>query len=330
LAAEVHRQVDQRGERLGVSGFDVGVHDPGFGRERMRAQRQARDHSETAPAAALQGPQQIGLVAAVDGADAAVGGDHFSLDQARRGRSEALGIGAEPAARDQPGDADGRAAAALDVASAFGRYGSISLLPDEPRAEADGWPFRVRAAAWPERVVERDAGQIASPDEQRIRCIRRAVIAVARSLHRQAKVMARGEVDRGGDVGGASRGDRVGARLRHPGIYPAERLGQRRIVADQIRVDDCFEHSIAARTAGRRAGLQRRDRSDQAIVDIGIEPRPLRRARPAGHPRTRAPPWQRRSSEQLPVAAGQRQGACRKRALDHRTTVHGSPLCYAE
>ena len=57
-----------------------------------------------------------GSCACVDDADLAVGGDDLGLEQARAGRAEALGEAAEAAALHQAGDADGGAAAALDIA----------------------------------------------------------------------------------------------------------------------------------------------------------------------------------------------------------------------
>ena len=87
-----------------------------------------------------------------------------------------------------------------------------------------------------ERVVHGDGVHPPRPDQQRIRRIGRALVAVAAALDDQPQIVLAGEIDRGDDVVGRTGGHRIDARLRRPGVDPAERLRQADFVAEIVRV----------------------------------------------------------------------------------------------
>src|SRR5271154_1642161 len=88
--------------------------------QRMRAQSHAGDDSEAA-AAAFERPEEVGIRAGVGDPDLAVGGHDLSLDETPPGKAISLRKAAEASALNETRDADRHAAAALYVASPFGR-----------------------------------------------------------------------------------------------------------------------------------------------------------------------------------------------------------------
>jgi hypothetical protein len=224
------------------------------------------------------------MPARVDDENPAIGGDDLRLQQVRRRRAEAFGMGAEPAALDQAGDTHAGAAAALDVAPALGRHGVIGLDPAATGPEADRRRRRdgARAAQGDEGVVELDVPHRVGPDQQRIGSVGAAEIAVAAALHDDAQIVGAGEVDRSGHVGGRCGGDDVGAGRWGPGVEIARDLGSRRLILDEEGVFQQLHQGAALGALGRGlARRQHRDGARQPAADGAPEIGPLRFARPA-------------------------------------------------
>ena len=106
------------------------------------------------------------------------------------------------------------------------------------------------------------------PDQQRIRRIGGALIAVPAALDDQPQIVRPGKVDSSHHIGGALGRDGIGARRRRPGIHPAERLRQADVIAQEIRVFQVLEQ-LRAIAAGRRLGTggERRGDRDQPSAD---------------------------------------------------------------
>src|SRR6185312_12430486 len=107
-------------------------------RHLVGAQGQPRDHAEAPAATALQGPEQVGIVAGVDGTGFAIFGDDFGFQQVGCGCTVALGPASETAAANETRDADRQATAALHVTAGPCRHRFVGVTPDLPRANADG------------------------------------------------------------------------------------------------------------------------------------------------------------------------------------------------
>ena len=283
-------QPAERGVRIRLDGRE---HRPEERRQVMRPQRQPRHDAEAPAAAALEPPEQVRVRAGIGDPHRAVGGDHLGLEQARRRHPVGLREASEAAALDQARNAHGQAAAALDVAARLGRDGVVDLPPERTGLDRDRRLRRVpsRASGADECVVQRDGVHPARPDQQRIRRVGGALVAVAAALDDQAQIVLAGEVDRGDDVRSRAGRHRVGARPRRPGVDPAEGLRQPDLVAEVVGILQALEDP-RARGALRRcaASGKRRADLDEPAPDIPVEP--LQSAS-AGHPgspgRTRAP-----------------------------------------
>ncbi len=212
----------------------------------MGAQRQAGDDAERSAPAALQGPEQIGILAGIGDPQRTVGGHDLGLQQARRGGAVVLREAAEAAALDETGDADRAAAAALDVAPALGRHRVVGVHPDRAGADGDRGLRRILTSLRHEIVMQGDVVHEAGPDHQRIRRVRGAEIAVAAALDDQAQIVVPREIDRGDHVAGLSGCDRVGAGLEGPAVDPAERLRDANLVANEVGVLQLLEQRGAS------------------------------------------------------------------------------------
>ncbi len=242
----------------------------------MRAQGHTGDDAESA-AAALQRPEEVGVRAGVGELHVAVGGHDLRFEEACRGEAIAFGKASEAAAEDQAGDADGHAAAALDVAPTLGRHRVVSLSPICPRLYRHR-RLRLRAplaAGADKGVLHDDFGHAARPDQKRVWRVRCSLVRVAAALHHEPEVVGPGEIHRGGDILRRFGGDRIGARPRRPGADPAERLRQPDLVAEIVRVLELLEHLGACRI-GRRsdARAERRTDLDKASADLAAEALP--------------------------------------------------------
>ncbi len=230
----------------------------------MGSQGHPRDDAEPA-AAALDRPIEIGVRARIGDLDIAVRGHDLRFQEARRGHAIALGKTAEAAARDQPGDPDRQAAAALDIAARLGRDFAIDLPPD--RARFDRHRRRrldaPRAARADKGVVHGDGVHLACPDQKRIGRVRAAEIAVAAAFDDEPQIVLAREIDGGDDVGGRLDGDRIDARPRSPGVDPAERLGEPDLVAEIVGILQLLED--LARKPDRKARRCRRLSGDVTL-----------------------------------------------------------------
>ncbi len=213
----------------------------------MGAQRQPRDDPKRPAAAALERPEQVGIDSGVGQLDFAIGGDHLRLQEARRGRAEPFGVAAEAAALDQTRHAHRRTAAALHIAAAFGGDGVVRLKPNRAGPDADrGLGLDLSGATLRDEIfVKFDRPHGLGPDQQGVRRVGAAQIAVAPTLHDEAQIMRSREDHRSGDIGRGLGCDRVFAWPRRPGIGPAEGLGQRDVVADEEWIAQVLEEGVA-------------------------------------------------------------------------------------
>ncbi len=110
-----------------------------------------------------------------------------------------------------------------------------------------------------------------------------ALVAVPAAAYDEAQVVDAGEVDGGGDVGGTTCRDGVGARTGGPGVGPAQRLGEAGLVADVVRIGELAKQRLtSAGVVAGRAGGERGPDLDEMTADLAVERIPLRGCRPAG------------------------------------------------
>ena len=129
--------------------------------------------------------------------------------------------------------------------------------------------------------MQGDGVHPARPDQQRIRGIGCALVAVAATLHDEPQIVLAGEIDGRDDIVGRPGGHGVGARLRRPGVDPAERLRQTDFVAEVVGVLQFLEDLRAAGARWRlQARRERRLHLDEPPPDIPAEPVPARLGRP--------------------------------------------------
>ena len=149
-------------------------------RDRMADQGHAADDAERAAATTLEGPEQVGLLKPIDGADTTVGGDDLKLEDASGTRAEPLRVRPETAAEGKAAaGADAGAPAALDVASSF-RRGAVGL---EPAVAGTGRErLYGRCAAWRaggyEGFMNGDLAHRVRPNQQRVRRARASEVVV--------------------------------------------------------------------------------------------------------------------------------------------------------
>src|SRR5205823_2554889 len=261
LGIELEEARQEPAEGLVRGGLDLAPRAAEELRQRVGAQRQEGHDAPAAAAAAIDGPEEIGIRAGVDDEGAAVRRDDLGLEQSRGGRAEALGQTAEAAALDETRDADRGAAAALHVTARLVGDGLIEVDPHGARFRrhgGHGWCL-ARAAAGDERFVQGHPVHRARPDEERVGRVRGAEVAVAGALHDEAELVVTREIDAGDDIRRVARPDRIDARRRRPGVEPAGNLRARGLIADIEGVMDVGEDLAARRaTALPAAGVEER------------------------------------------------------------------------
>lgn len=134
----------------------------------VRAQRESGHHSKAAASAALERPEQVRIGAGIDDPNLAVSRDDLGLEQAGGSHAISLGEAAEATALDQPGDADGQAAATLDIAARLRGDGIIDLVPRCAGPNGHGRPRLIPPSASHrhEGVMKRDGVHRSRPDQQ--------------------------------------------------------------------------------------------------------------------------------------------------------------------
>ena len=183
-----------------------------------------------------------------------VGGDDLRLEEPRRRQAVGLREAPEAAALNQPGDADRRAAPALNVAPSFGGHALVDGHPGGAGLDRHGG-LRDLGSLTPrahERVVQSDPVHRAGPDQQRIRGAGGSLIAVTAAFHDQAEAVGAGEVDRRDHVRRLPGGDGIDARRRRPSVDPAGGLRQPRLVTEVVRVLQPPHDLDARRAPGHR------------------------------------------------------------------------------
>ena len=184
-----------------------------------------------------------------------------------------LGKAAEPAAENQPGDADRHAAAALDIAAALGHHLVVTWPQIAPApTETAGCGESSLAPRGDEGVVQVDVAMRRVQTSSEFGRVRAALIGVAAALHDEAEIVRPREVHRRDDVGGRFGGDRVDARARRPGADPAERLSQPDVVAEIVGVLEFLEDLSAGVRRGADASGERRT----TLINSPSSPRPAR------------------------------------------------------
>src|SRR5437773_9049055 len=133
----------------------------------MCPHRDSGNHAPTAPASALDGPEQIGKFAGINNANGAVGSDDFRFKQTSGRRSKTFREISKAPTLDQPGHADFSAAAALHVAAAFSCDCVVEINPHGARFSADcrNWSDFSGTAFRYERVMQYHAVHRACPNQ---------------------------------------------------------------------------------------------------------------------------------------------------------------------
>ncbi len=245
------------------------------GRKLARAQGKLGEDAEGAAATALDGPEQVGMVACIHHEDAAVRRDDFRLEESGCAQPILLRKAAKPATVNEAGDTHGGASAALHIASAPRRDGIVDREPTCPGLNRDRRLRSVRsiAADRDERIVQRDCAHLARPYQERIGRIRRALIAMAAALDDEAQIVFPRKIDGCNDIGRRARFDGIGARRGIPCVHPARGFGQRRALADEVGIAQLLEEGLAGGAVGCRAtGGERVVQPDETTAD-GIEQR---------------------------------------------------------
>src|ERR1700684_4486654 len=93
--------------------------------------------------------------------------------------------------------------------------------------------------------------QMTCPNQERIGCVRCALITVAAPFYDEAQIVFAGKIDSGSDVGGVSCGDGVDAGFGGPSVDPTQGLGNAGIVANVVRVFHVCEERFAVPALGR-------------------------------------------------------------------------------
>ena len=135
LGIERDEFADQRPERRARHRLDGKDRRASPLRQLVGLERQPGDDAKAAAAPALQRPEQVGVGTGIGDAHHAVGGHHLGLQQRCRRGAVIFRKAAKPAALNQPGDTDRRAAAALHIAPGFGSHRVVDMQPDRPGAD---------------------------------------------------------------------------------------------------------------------------------------------------------------------------------------------------
>ena len=249
VAVEIDDPREQRAVRFIRRCLDVAEYRTESRGQLARAQRQTRDDAETAAAAALDGPVQIGVCAGIGDAHLAIGCNDFRFQQSRGRGAEILREVAKPTALDQAGDSNSCAPSALNVTARACRDGGVGIHPHNAGAQGDGRlrPRRPSTTLRNEVIVQGHLVHVPGPNQERIRRIGGALVTVPAAFDDQAQIVLPREVDRCDHVSGVLRRNRIGAGLRSPGIDPAAGLRQRRLVANKVRILQARERFLADR-----------------------------------------------------------------------------------
>src|SRR5882757_8874282 len=153
-----------------------------------RTQREPGDDAEGAASAALDCPEQIRIQALVDDAHDPIGRDDLGLEKSCGASAVALGPATEAATLYQPGHANRAAATALHVPPTSSGHHLIRIGPERSGTDAHRrlWCLLGMAALGDEVIVYRDRVHPTRPDQQRIRCIGRTLVAMSAAFDDQA------------------------------------------------------------------------------------------------------------------------------------------------
>jgi hypothetical protein len=135
--------------------------------------------------------------------------------------------------------------------------------------------------------MHRDIVHVPGPNQERIRRVGCALIAVAAALDHQAKVMVAGKIHGRGNVLGISCRDGVNAWFGGPCIDPSQGLREPRLIADVVGILQVLRETL--RCVSRRISFELRKRKvyrNQISADRLIELLPRRLRWPGGIGRT--------------------------------------------
>jgi hypothetical protein len=184
----------------------------------------------------------------------------------------------EAAALNQSGDADGRAAAALDISARLDCHGIIGREPCRAGANRDCRPRALccRATFADKGVVRGDRVHRMRPDQQRVRRVGRALVAVAAAFDDKPQIVLAGEIDSRRHVARVMRGDRIDAACCGPSVDPSGALRRARMVLNEIGVAQVFDGCLTGGGSriARATGKRRLD-LDEAPAEALLEPVPL-------------------------------------------------------
>ncbi len=299
-----------------------------------RTQGKPSDDTQTATTAALDSPEQIRIGTGIGDAHRAIGRNDLRLQQSGRRSAVVFRETAETTTLNKTRNAHRGATATLNVATAPGGHRIIGIDPHRASADRHRRLRRLLArATMPNKgVMQGDVIHSPRPYQQRVGRVGRTLVTVTTAFDDQTQMVLARKIDRGDDIGRVPGSDRICAWLRGPGIDPAAGLGQRRLVADVVRILQILQRVAADRARGRRGTVREwRFRLEQMPTNVPLQAIPGTCGRPSriAWPHTRVKDvGTAGGGPRCPEAALEdaRQKRDRYRGLEQISSIHRSIL----
>src|SRR5215469_14499133 len=138
LAVELEKPPEQLPERGIRCRLDRQQRTTEQRRELVGSECEFGDDPKAAASSALDRPEQVGVRTGIGDTHCAVGRDDLGLEEPRRGRAVVFREASKTAALDEPRDADGDAAAALDIAATLCGNRVVNINPYGAGFNTDG------------------------------------------------------------------------------------------------------------------------------------------------------------------------------------------------
>ncbi len=269
----------------------VALTEPKYLGQIVRPQGHSGDDAECPAAPSFEGPEQVGIAARVHDSNRAVGGHDLRFQKAGRRGAVSLRERSEAAALDETGNANGSAAASLNVAAAPGGHRVVDIHPHRTGLDRDCGRRRHASCAlcWHVAIVQSDRSHLPSPHEKGVGSVRRALITMSTAFYDEPEIVIAREPNCCRHVGRAAGDDRVCARLWLPRVQPPGDLRAGRVVAKRVGIAERLPPFQASRSrAVGLAWLEKPSGLDQGSFELPRERGPRFAARPTGIPWTDA------------------------------------------
>ncbi len=198
LCVERNESCDQLPERFRRMRVDVRHDRTEVFRQGMGFERHARDRTKASTAPTFKCPEQVRFAVSIDDPNGAIGRHHFRLQQRSCGVPVSFREASKATAQDESGDADRRAAAALDVPAGARGHRIVDMHPDRTCTDGDCRPSRlpVFAALRNESIMHFDPMHAPRPDQQRVRGVGRSLVAMSPAFDHESQITLASEIDR--------------------------------------------------------------------------------------------------------------------------------------